>query len=126
MLVFRLAQPKQKNVNNLLNKTNEDQGEVEKLNISKENNVQITVLKGMTSTNNRFLKSANFPNNSENCYSCVKCEFNFASEEFLNIYIGATYKMKCEIYDFETGHRSLLKEHFKAPGIWHKQKGKNH
>ena len=71
---------------------------------------------------NSFLKSANFLNNLENCYSCDKCGLNFASLEFINIHIGVTHEMKCKSCDFEKGHKSLLKEHLETPGIWHKQK----
>ena len=41
---------------------------------------------------NDFLKSFNYLNNAENNYSCDKCDSKFASQEFLNIHVGATHK----------------------------------
>ena len=71
---------------------------------------------------NDFLKAMNHLNKSQNDYSCVKCSETFGSKEFLDIHMGATHKEKCEICEFETGHKDLMKEHIEMPGIWHKNK----
>ena len=61
-------------------------------------------------------------NNSGNIYSCEKCGEKFESKDFLEIRKGATHKTKCDICDFETGHKDMMKEHVENPGIWHKKK----
>ena len=60
--------------------------------------------------------------NSENDYACVKCDARFSSEDFLNIHIGASHKIKCVKCDFETGHKDLMEEQIASPGIWHVKK----
>ena len=71
---------------------------------------------------NDFLQAVNHLNNSENDYPCEKCSAKFASKEFLEIHKGATHKMKCNMCDYETGHKESMKEHIESPGFWHSQK----
>ena len=75
-----------------------------------------------TSQVNNFLQSVNYLNNSENIYSCDKCEAKFSSKEFLGIHQGATHKIKCDECEYETGHNDLMKEHTQNPGIFHSKK----
>ena len=71
---------------------------------------------------NDFLKAMNYLNKSQNEFPCVNCSETFGSKEFLDIHVGATHKVKCEICEFETGHTDLMKEHIEMPGLWHKNK----
>ena len=61
--------------------------------------------------------TVNYLHNSERNYSCTKCNAKFASEEFLKIHIEATHKIKCDMCEFETGHKDLMMEHNAHPGI---------
>ena len=69
---------------------------------------------------NDFLKSVNYLNNSESNHTCEKCSAKFASKDFLEIHIGATHKIKCDVCEFETGHKESMKQHIANPGIWHR------
>ena len=64
----------------------------------------------------------NHLNKPQNDYSCVKFSETFGSQDYLDIHMGATHKAKCEICDFELGHKDLMEEHIAKPGIWHKNK----